>query len=957
MTRPSEKEFEEHFCAELEKPFQSSKLAYIKRQTGNIDLKALIDSELLTRFLEKTQKDELDELKIDVKNDWLDIFKEKIVKQLETKKIFELLREGVEVHGRHFNLVYFKPETSYNPVQMKNYQANIFSYVRQFAFHGTMESIDVVLFLNGLPIITIELKNQFNGQNVDDAVHQYAQRDKKEPIFFVPFLHLAADLTEAKIATQFIQNSASDFVHFNKDIQNPMKENEFAVDYLYHDILRPESLLEIVEAYLFCFEEKDKAGKRYKRFLFPRYHQRRTVINLMDDLTGHFKKKKQLGKRYLIQHSPGSGKSYTIAVMQKFLRNAHVENKHLFNSIIVVTDRINLDGQIKGTIGSSETQTGIIAHVESTAELAKALNENTKVIITTIQKFSVNKLDELITKQKGKSICFIIDEAHRSQAGRLHKRMVEKFEEDGDPQEELLQGVARKSYPNAVFVALTATPSDRTLEMFGRPFDVYTMDQAEQEGYILNVVENVITYNTLFKMSREVGSGDEYPPMVVAKKLKAKAFEDDGVIAEKIDILLRVFEAQSKFKIGGLAKVMIVTSSRKSAAKYKLKLDSVIKERKLSYKTLVAFSGSVKLKDGEESLTEINMNKIAGEIETEFNKPDYRFIIVANKFQYGFNQPYLQTMFLDKAISGINAVQTISRLNRILVGKTETLVVDFTHSYQAIIAAFQKFKREVNDYSSVDSLELPRLQKELLERDVFTKMDVEDFKKAIFQTNQTTSTSVVMLRVMNKVKKMSILELRDFRSLLNRFNGIFKYLDNLVKLTDEELKDFYLFTNYLAKYLDPIGRGGKLDEELKLVYLASHKIRLEKKEQKSPQKTFNGAKTRKAVQYATVEEVIEAINANYEIALGDNDKSLIKQYMENVANDPEILASVQANKSGDLLRLYATTLSSQMREKAIQFFLANNPAKLVEYLDQDLFTFLNQEAFRLATRQTGVSER
>jgi type I restriction enzyme R subunit len=814
-----------------------------------------------------------------------------------------------------------------------------------------VESIDVVLFLNGLPIITIELKNQFNGQNVDDAVHQYALRDKKEPIFSVPFLHLAADLTRAKIATQFIHNSASDFVHFNTDIQNPTKENEFAVDYIYHDVLRPESLLEIVEAYLFCFEEKDKTGKMHKRFLFPRCHQRRTVINLLGDLTAHFRKKQQLGRRYLIQHSPGSGKSYTIAVMQKFLRNAHVENRHLFNSLIVVTDRINLDGQIKGTIGASETQTGIIAHAESTAELAKALNENTKVIITTIQKFSVKKLDELLTKQKGKSICFIIDEAHRSQAGKLHKHMVEKFDEEIDSQEELLQGISKKSYPNAVFIALTATPSDKTLEMFGRPFDVYTMDQAEQEGYILNVVENVVTYNTLVKMSHDIGSSDEYAPMVVAKKLKAKAFEDDRIIAEKIDIILRVFEALTKFKIDGMAKVMIVTNSRKAAAKYKLKLDAVLKERKLAHKTLVAFSGSVKLKDGGESHTEINMNKIDGEIEDEFKKPDYRFIIVANKYQYGFNQPYLHTMFLDKAVSGINAVQTISRLDRVLVGKTDTFVVDFTDSYKAIIAAFRKFKKEVTDYSSVNVRDLPKLQNELLEQGIFTRADIEDFERAIFQSDQATSAASVMLRVMKNIEKMQIAELRSFRSLLNRFNDTFKYMDNLFRISDKEMRNFYLFTNYLAKYIDPTGKGGKLDEELEKVQLVSYKIRLEKRETKPETQKALVTKAKRTMQYSTIDEVIEAINANYDLALGDNDKSLLKQYMETIVKDPKILASIKANKSQDLGRLYATTLATQLKEKAIQFFLENNPAKLVEYLEEDMITFLNQEAFRLATRQ------
>src|SRR5208283_3797146 len=252
MPSPSEKEFEEHFCSELEKTFKVSKMVYQKRTTSDIDIKNLVDDQILTHFLEVTQKEELDELQIDLGKEWLSSFKEEMAKQLVSKKSFELIKDGVEIRGRRFNLVYFKPETTHNPEEFQRYQSNIFSYVRQFAFAGSMESIDVVLFLNGIPIVTIELKNQLNGQNVDDAVSQYISRDKKLPIFSVPFLHLATDTTQAKIAAQFIENSAEDFVHFNKDVENTgsLAEDDYPVDYLYHEIFRPESLLDIVEAYL-----------------------------------------------------------------------------------------------------------------------------------------------------------------------------------------------------------------------------------------------------------------------------------------------------------------------------------------------------------------------------------------------------------------------------------------------------------------------------------------------------------------------------------------------------------------------------------------------------------------------------------------------------------------------------------------------------------------------------------
>jgi type I restriction enzyme R subunit len=954
MTRPSEKEFEEHFCAELEQQCAGSKMVFIKRATKDVDLSSLVDGALLTQFLEKTQPEELKELKIDLGDEWLAEFKAAILKALGARKVFEILRDGVDIRGKRFKLAYFKPETSFNPDEMARYKSNVFSYARQFAFAGTLESIDVVLFLNGLPIITIELKNQFNGQNADDAVHQYTERDKAQPIFRVPFLHIASDTTRAMVATQFIENSMDDFMHFNTDIDNPTQENEFSVDYLYHDVLRPESLLGIIEAYLFCFEAKDKTGRRINRFLFPRYHQRRTVINLMGDLGRHIGKSTTLGKKYLIQHSPGSGKSYTIAVLQRFLRNAHVENRHIFSSVIVVTDRVNLDSQIKGTIGSSESQQGIIAHAEDTKQLAKALNENRKVIITTIQKFSVKKLDELLVTQKGKNICFIIDEAHRSQAGKLHSHMVEKFDDEEDVQNELLEGIGKKSYPNFVFVALTATPSDKALEMFGKPFDVYTMDQAEKEGYILNVVENVVTYQTLYKLNHDVESSEEYPPLVIAKKLKAKAYEDEKLITDKIGIILKVFKAQTECKINNSAKVMIVTSSRKAAVKYKLMMDSVLGAAGLPHKTLVAFSGTVRLawKGAEEaSYTEKNLNNIKAEIEDEFKKPEYRFIIVANKFQYGFNQPYLHTMFLDKAVSGINAVQTISRLNRTLVGKTDTLVVDFTNSYEQIISAFRKFKREVNDYSQSDIRELPRMKKEILAENVFTMANVEAFKKAVFSSDSPTATASAMLPVLKNAEKMPVLELRNFRSLVNRFNSTHKYLQNIVRIADQELSDFYLFTNYLAKCIDPIGRGGKIDEEIKKVMLVSHKIRLEKKHPVAPGAEREAPKTRRAIQYATIDEVIEAINAVYENALGDNQKNLIKQYMDVIINDPIVRAEIAANKKNDLWRLYSTSISSKLKEKGINFFLMNDPAHLPDYIDRGLIEQMNEEAYKLAIRQ------
>ncbi|MEK6871722.1 MAG: DEAD/DEAH box helicase family protein, partial [Nanoarchaeota archaeon] len=293
-----------------------------------------------------------------------------------------------------------------------------------------------------------------------------------------------------------MRNTTEDFVWFNKELENPIVENEFQVEYLYNEILTPYVLIETIEHYLFCFDFKLPNEKKIRTFFFPRYHQRRTVINITNDIIKKYKKNNHLDLKYLVQHSAGSGKSYTIAVIQKFLRYLHVDNKPLLDSVIILNDRVNLDDQIKGTVVSSETQKDIIAYVETTDELAQALNKNTKVIISTIQKFSVKKLDEILAQQKGKKICFIIDEAHRSQSGKLQRHLLGHFEEeDTEEDKEYFSSFLKRKFPNFIFIALTATPSSKTITMFGEPFDVYSMDQAEQEGYILNVSENIVTYS------------------------------------------------------------------------------------------------------------------------------------------------------------------------------------------------------------------------------------------------------------------------------------------------------------------------------------------------------------------------------------------------------------------------------------------------------------------------------
>jgi len=961
MVRPTEEKFEDHFCNRLEAH------SYRQRQNKDIDLKFNTDDVLLVEFLEKTQKEEVKEIKDILGSDWFKKVKEVIQEELKNKKLFEIFKEGISVESIPFKLIFFKPETTYNKEQLEKYKSNIFSYVRQFHFRKSQESIDIVLFLNGLALITIELKSPFNGQVVDDAVVQYiADRDKSLKIFKTPILHITADTKRVKVVTEFLRNTVDDFVWFNKELENPIIEDEFQVEYLYNEILTPETLIETIEHYLFCFDFKFPDGKKIRTFFFPRYHQRRTVINLTTDIIKKYKRNKKLDLKYLIQHSAGSGKSYTIAVIQKFLRYIHIDNEPIFNSILILTDRVNLDSQLKGTVGSSETQKDLVAFVDTTPELADALNKNTKVIISTIQKFSVKKLNEILEEQKGKKICFIIDEAHRSQSGKLQRHLLGHFEEeDTEEDKRYFQTFLKRRFPNFVFIALTATPSSKTLTMFGEPFDVYSMDQAEQEGYILNVSDNIVTYSTLFQLSEKLKSEDEYPPLIVAKKLKSKAFEDTKMITTKLGIILKIFDAHTKYAIkNNSAKTMIVTSSRRSAVKYRIILDKILKERKLNYKALVAFTGSVLLSNedvnglyvsNKDSFTEKNMNKIHDDVEEEFKKPEYRFLIVANKFQYGFNEPLLHTMFLDKTVSDINAVQTISRLNRIYPNKNDTLTVDFTNSYKNIIKAFHKFKKEVNDYTGVNVKELPDLYNELLKKNVFTRNDINDFKKAYIEGMDSIKLDNIASRVeKNLNSKYSIDERRTFRSNLNKFNKTFNYLNNLIKINDNELKDFVLFSYYLHKFLNPEGKSRKLDEELKQVYLKTHRIKLEKQKPMILEKSSLRYGSKRDVHYATVKEVVEAINTRYKMLTTDNEKAIIEDYINNILKDEEIKADLEGNKGKNLEKVYEAMISKKLSQRFIDFFIEHNPEKLTEYLQTGINKFINLEAFKLATAKLGI---
>lgn len=944
-----EKIFEDHFCHELDLKWDYK----IDRDSEiTVDKENCIHWDRLEHFWNETQKEKFKAVKAELGFEWKKELGKKIAEELRTKPLFQLLREGLKVNSQHhLDLLYFKPQTANNPQQDANYKKNVFSVIRQYHFtsganarqqEDDRQSIDVVICLNGFAIITVELKHTLAKQSVKDAVEQYTLRDTERPIFYRAFVHIASDDEKAKIATTFSKPpTKDDFREFNTGLLNEkIKGDDYAIQYLYNEILAPDSVLNFIERYLYGTTAN---------WIFPRYHQQRCVKRINEDIIEHFTKKKSLNLRYLVQHSAGSGKSNTIVWLVQNLRNLHIKNQKLFDHIIILTHRINLDDQISKDFIKAIGQSGVVAYCKTSNDVRLALGErldnyrnneipvNAPVIVTILHKFSFLKD---LADQTGKKICFIIDEAHTNQQGTLHDNMIEVFdeatgqtivqrqEEETDEQEELIDEISRKEFPNLCFIALTATPSDETIQKFGyggKAFDIYTMDEAIAEGYIMDVAKNIITYDTLYELNYKLPDDEqqnEYPTLQVYRALKLKAFEDDEVIKEKSRIIVSVFKDRTSNKIEGKAKAMVVTSSRLSAVKYKLFLDEELKKRGLKWKTLVAFSGQINY-DGK-FYSETEMNKLNNpkslKIEDCFSESaDIRFLIVANKFQVGFSEKMLHTMFLDKALQDRNAVQTISRLNRIYPGKKkDTLTVDFTNSYDKIIKAFRKYQNNVESHKEANPDDLYKIKDELVKRGIFTLEDVED---CVRYFNSEDVSDVRLLSVLlSKVKgtleaKADADKKREFRTLLARYVSLFGFIKSLFRLRfkDRVLIDFNIFATLLYKKLDPAMSTEELEAEIEKVKLKSFDISEIGETVHEPDaddddddnggqtggRSGQGGSITSVRPMATVEEVVIAINLRFRENVSPEGAAVVENYLQTLQREDSLKSTIKNNIAQD----------------------------------------------------------
>lgn len=810
--------FQQHVAEYLVREHQYGVL----EQSDITDSEHFIAEDQLWAFLKASQADTLKKLEDDYGTDAREEVFKALRKELEHTPLWMLFRQGLPVRGLEFRLFYPKPRSAASAAAAK-YAENRFTFRPHFYFGDAHQEIDFVFYLNGLPIVALELKHEAN-QNVHDAVAQFTRRDHRHKIFQHPFLYLAADTSDAMAATD--PRKEENFRWHNMGLTNtPTHADEYPVEFLYREVLSQEHLLEALSFFLIRVPERDVEDDKPARpaaTLFPRYHQSRLVRRVAEDITAHFATAGDIGRKYLADHSAGSGKTLSICWLADRLHSLFKPgtNEKLVDITFILTDRKSLDTNIREDIDKFTHLKDVVGIAKKADDLPRFLKERKSIIVTTQQKFAW-VLEEIQRNPELKKlrVAFLIDEAHRSQEGQMGAAIRLPFRKEGEPDddapeddpEEQIAKVIREHDLNQLFVAFTATPAPATVSMFGKPFDSYTEAEAIAEGYIVDVAASIISYKTLYHLHcPTVPNLDEeklYPKGVVSKALQNLAFQDDGLIQYKAEVMLRLFEKDVKPLIGGRAKAMIVASSRVAGLRYFNIIREKLKERGADYKVLYAFSDFVHPQTNA-AISEHAVNELqTGElIEDRFEGDDYRLMVVANKFQTGFDQPLLAGMFLDKPVLERNAVQTVSRLNRCHPRKKVVVVVDFTNNAKQILKAFAKYRKGTPfEPEEPDQETCPNLYAEILAAGVFTQKDAGDLL-ALLQngTDARVQFQVNALRTRFQAKLTDWEERKAFVTLLARFVKSYHFL-NCFFTYPPAVQEFAIFAEYVGPQLIKFG--------------------------------------------------------------------------------------------------------------------------------------------------------
>ncbi len=921
----------------------------------------------LLKFLKTTQKKNWDKL-VNIHGDITEVyFLNMLEKQIKEFGLLETLRGKIKLNGLEFKLLYFKPETSINNDIVELYNLNNCECVRQLHYSiNNNNSLDIVLFINGFPLVTMELKNQYTGQDVNNAVRQYREdRECNEPIFLFnerSLIHFAVDLFECKMTTR-LNNEKTFFLPFNQGSNgagnvggagNPNNENGFGTSYLWENVLTKDMLFEIVQKYMHLEYDKKKSWKTGK-MIFPRYHQLDVVTKVVTDV-----KKNGSGKNYLIQHSAGSGKSNSIAWLSYRLSSLHDKNNNkIFDSVIVITDRKVLDNQLQDTIYQFDHVDGTVEKIDknkSSRDLLKAINDGKKIIITTLQKFPViySEINSI-----GKTFAVIVDEAHSSQTGRsasklkeglgnteeiLEKYAREELSEEAnrpDEDEVLLNELASHGlHTNMSFFAFTATPKEKTLQIFGtkqndgtyKPYHIYSMQQAIEEGFILDVLKNYMTYNMYYKIVKTAESDEK---LKSSKGMKAIArFESlhPHNLSQKAAIMIEHFLNTTQYKINGKAKAMVVTSSRLHAIRYLKEFRKYIKDNNLeNVDVLVAFSGEVR--DGNDTYTEPKLNidykgnnkEIKeNQLPERFNE-DYNVLIVADKYQTGFDEPLLHTMFVDKPLSGVKAVQTLSRLNRTCSGKTDTFVLDFVNTAEDIQTAFQPYYQGTALQSGADPNMVYSIYKRVEAYRIFNDEEVHEFAKTYYSKDDNMELLNHYLHpARTKYIDMDKEDQKEFKSTLQAFIRIYAFIVQVVRMMDKDIQEKYVFCKYLNQVLPKEhSTNTSLDGKIELEYYRLEKnyegsIFLVKEEGELYSASGSIGKTDEEEE-ENLSTIIERINDKYHTKFTNMDK-VMEQITQDFVDDEKMVQYAKNNNPEEFKKVY----DDEFKKKAFKRYQQNS---------------------------------
>ncbi|MBW2157776.1 MAG: type I restriction endonuclease subunit R [Deltaproteobacteria bacterium] len=910
MFEGPEKKFQRHIADYLIREHQYALL----EQDEIIDTEYYFAEDHLIAFLKATQKETFESLETDYGTDARDEIFKALKDELRISPLWLIIRHGLTVRGLEFKLYYPKPRSS-ESVANQHYRENRITFIPELIIKGGKRP-DFGIFLNGLPIMTMELKHEKN-QTVHDAVKQYADRDHSDRIFQLPFLHIAADTSDVMVATD--PKAENNFSWYNTGLENKAEnEKEYPVEFLYRDVLAKETILEALSFFLIYVPKKEAERDKQERpacTIFPRYHQSRMVHKVVQDALDNFTAHDNIGKKYLIDHSAGSGKTLSICWLADRLHSLYKPgtNEKMLDMLFVLTDRKSLDKNIRDEFDNFAHLQGVVGYAKKASNLKIYLETGRSIVVSTQQKFKWI-LDEIEHDPDLKKlrVAFLIDEAHRSQEGKMGVAIRVPFRNpnepdsdtaDADPEEEIAK-IIRAHDANQLFVAFTATPSPATLQLFGEPFDTYSEAEAIHEGYIVDVATGIISYKTLYNLHCAIiPATDEeklYPAGAVSKALKNVAFQDEGLIQYKAEVMLRIFEEKIKPLIDGRAKAMIVTSSRLAGLRYIQIIKNKLKERDgADYKVLYAFSDFIHPKTNK-SITEVQVNGLLpGElIEDRFEGEDYRLMVVASKFLAGFDQPLLAGMFLDKAVVDRNAVQTVSRLNRCHDNKDTVVVVDFTNNAHAILKAFSKYRKGTPfEGSEPDEQQCVHYYDEIIKSKVFSPDDAAKVVRLIAEGNDAQlqfTVNGLRKRFQDRIAELD--DRKKFVYLLARFVKSYHFLTCFFT-NPKHIGIFAAFAEYVGPQLIKQGSISELMKKIRQTSVVKASVQYKgevaisgKIKLKKGRKGGGGPPPTKI----SVQDMIERIGKKFQIS--DEEALYIKEVTEEKMHDEEIQTTIAAHK-------------------------------------------------------------